>query len=311
MAQHVLRRLPRLALALFAVSLLSFSALAQVSTEPSILSDQKPGSILFFNRYTSNPSNPQASDTQVNITNTHQTLGVEVHLFFIDGSSCSPADAFISLTPNQTASFLVSDFDPGVQGYLVAVASSGFTPTKFNFLIGDAQLRENDGKLANLPAVSVAKISAGSVASNGDGTASLVFNGTEYDRLPSTVAVSSFNSQLTDSTNLVIYVPSGNLALGGVTSTTVFTLLYDDVENVFSTSFRIQCVGNIPLTSLRVLGGGINKVVPAGRTGWIRMSASGRPLLGAVLSQGPVFNGGHNFHHLALLNTYTILVPAF
>lgn len=310
MAPLLPRKLVQLAFIFAAVSLFSLPALAQ-STEPSILSDQKPGSVLFFNRYTSSPSNPQVSDTQINITNTSQNSSVDVHLFFVDGSSCAPADAFLSLTPNQTASFLLSDLDPGIQGYLVAVASTGFSPIQFNFLIGDEQLRESDGRLANLAAVSVAKRSPGGVEPNGDGTAFLIFDGVEYDRLPAVVAISNFNTQVIDSTNLIIYSPSANLLSGNVVSTNVFTIVYDDAETPFSTSFRIQCIGYLPLTSLRILNGGLNKIVPIGRTGWVRMSGGGRPLLGAVLNKGPVFNGGHNLHHLSLLPTYTIAVPSF
>jgi hypothetical protein len=39
----------------------------------AIVGDQKPGSVLFYNRYTSNPSNPLSEDTALNLTNTHPT----------------------------------------------------------------------------------------------------------------------------------------------------------------------------------------------------------------------------------------------
>jgi len=41
-----------------------------------------------------------------------------VHLFFVDGATCSIADSLVCLTPNQTASFLASDIDPGTTGYI-------------------------------------------------------------------------------------------------------------------------------------------------------------------------------------------------
>lgn len=275
------------------------------------LSDLKPASILFYNKYTSNPSSPQSHDTQINITNTNPNQPIAVHMFMVDGGTCSIADFYLNLTQNQTATFLASDFDPGVTGYIVAVAVAGGTPTQFNWLIGDEYIRESDGKLANLQAYPVAKLSPGSVSSTTEGTATMVFDGVEYDQLPSMVGVSSFSSQVSHSTTLNIYSPMTNLQIGNPVSNNVFTLVYDDRENVFSTSVRFQCYGQIPLSSLRVTGGNVNQIVPMGHTGWIRLNGVSRPLLGATLQRGPVFNGGHNLHPIVYLATYSILIPAF
>ncbi len=307
MTQQAFRCLINSILVVCALALVSVSALAQASPA---LSDMKPGSVLFFNRYTSNPSSPQQNDTQINITNTSQNAFASIHLFLIDGATCSVADSFIGLTPNQTASFLVSDFDPGITGYMVAVAVDG-GPTQFNYLIGDEYIREADGRQANLAAVAIAKRSYGNVEPD-NGVATLNFDGKEYDQLPNSVALSSFNSQVTDLTEVYIYTPSANLATGEAPgTTTAFTLVYDDVENVFSTTVRFQCYGTIRLNSLRIAAGGLNRIVPAGRTGWIRFNGSGRPLLGASIQRGPVFMGGHNLHALTLLSNYSISIPSF
>lgn len=303
MALASLRKFIQQTLVLTALALCAASALAQGS-EPN---DMKPGSILFFNKYTSNPTNPQAADTQISITNTNQTQSASVHLFFVDGNSCTPADAFIVLTPNQTASFMASDFDPGTQGYIVAVAVGIGGPMQFNFLVGDLLIRESSGHLANLAAVSISRHSPGVPTTNG--TASLDFNGTDYDRLPSTVAVSTFNSQVTHSTILAIYSPTDNLIFGSANEVSVAALVFDDQEKVYSTSFRIRCYNQIALSSLRV-SQGLSNVVPAGRTGWMRMNAGGLPLLGAVLTKGGIFNGAHNFQQLAL-TSFSIIVPSF
>ena len=147
MTQQIFRRLINMAFAIGALTLFSSVAFAQFPN------DMKPGSVLFFNKYTSNPSNPQQGDTQVNITNTNQNSEVAIHLFLVDGGTCSVADSFVLLTANQTTSFLLSDFDPGIQGYIVAVAVSGGLPTQFNWLIGDEYIHDTDGRLANLGAV--------------------------------------------------------------------------------------------------------------------------------------------------------------
>src|SRR6185369_13715058 len=77
-------------------------------------SDQKAGSLLYYNAYTSSATNANSANTRINITNSSDTNATFVHLFFVDGSNCSVADSYICLTANQTASFLTADVDPGV-----------------------------------------------------------------------------------------------------------------------------------------------------------------------------------------------------
>ncbi|MEK7833659.1 MAG: DUF11 domain-containing protein, partial [Acidobacteriota bacterium] len=102
-----------------------------------VSSDQRPGSVLIFPIYSSSASNPNQQNTRINLTNVHTLSPAYLHLFFVDGTSCSVADNFLCLTPNQTASFLISDLDPGVTGYIIAVAvDSKGCPTNFNYVIG-------------------------------------------------------------------------------------------------------------------------------------------------------------------------------
>jgi len=154
-------------------------------------------------------------------------------------------------------------------------------------------------------------VAPGDVPLDANGNAMLIFNGVEYDRLPASVAVSSINSPVTDTTVLAVYSPSPDLVTGVVNSVTIFALVYDDLEHTFSSSFRVTCFNEFLLTNLRLVGGSLANIVPLGHTGWVRLTSSGRPLLGSALNKGPIFNGGVNFRHLTLLNTYTILVPAF
>ena len=119
----------------------------------SELSDQKPGSVLIYNIYTSNATSPESQDTRINLTNIDPTRSAIVKLFFVDGASCSVADSFICLTPNQTASFRASDLDPDATGYIVAVAvDNQGCPINFNNLIGDAYVKFSTGHAANLAA---------------------------------------------------------------------------------------------------------------------------------------------------------------
>src|SRR5688572_21541652 len=124
-----MRNSHRLSSLLLILAALILFAAAALGADPGVpyppgtpISDQKPGSILIYNVYTSSPSGAASHNTKINITNTSSTQSTLVHLFFIDGATCSPADSMICLTPNQTASFRASDLDPGVTGFLVAVA---------------------------------------------------------------------------------------------------------------------------------------------------------------------------------------------
>ncbi len=126
------------------------------------VSDQKAGSVLFYNIYTSNPADLTHQNTRINITNTDPARSAVVHLFFVDGSNCSPAD-FLYLPDAES--------DPKLHGSGCkiparpvtswAVASDPITgcPINFNFLIGDEFVKFSSGHQANLGAESFAALS--------------------------------------------------------------------------------------------------------------------------------------------------------
>jgi hypothetical protein len=308
-----LNKFTRFILTLSALWVLSSAVLGQgipVPLDPNILSDQKPGSVLFFNKYISNAASATTADTQINITNTNQSAGINVHLFFVDTRDCNVQNQIIFLTPSQTVKLFAREEDPGARGYLIAVAidPSGL-PTQFNFLIGDAYIRESTGmRQANLAAISFVKKTPGLVPANPGGfTANLVFDGVTYDRMPRVVAVSSFNSQVTDNTQLVLYSPLNDLLAPAAATNSILAVVYDDNENGNSFTFSVTCYLQ---SSLSNLFGTIDTIVPSGRTGWIRLQGSSNiPLLGAILNNGPRFDGGHNLHHLTLRNTFTMRIP--
>jgi hypothetical protein len=316
---------------LLAISALLLASSAAHAADPGLhfpitseVSDQKAGSILFYNTYTSSASAPAQENTRINITNTSTTSAAFVHIFFVEGLSCGVADTFICFTTNQTASFTTADADPGTRGYIVALAVDGLdgTPEEFNFLIGDEYVKYASGHAANLGAEAIAKLTAHNVIST-DGTfAALFFDGLllagSYNRLPRVLADDSIPSRLDgNDTKLIVNRIGGNLAIGAATLGTLFAVIYDDAENTFSTTFSGQChlelsigANNLP----RVVGGW-NALIPAGHSGWMKFwSTSDLAILGAAINFNAAaagFNGGHNLHKLTLSAAGNYVTPIF
>lgn len=303
-------------------------AVAALGADPGVpypsgtpISDQKPGSILIYNVYTSSPSGAASHNTKINITNTSSTTPTLVHLFFIDGATCSPADTMICLTPNQTASFRASDLDPGVTGFVVAVAidQNGW-PVHHNFLIGDLYVKFITTHSASLPAESIGARSLPPYNPTAF-AAMLRFDDVQYDRLPHVLAISNLPSQADGNSTLVILNRlSGSLLTGVDKIGSLFGVLYNDRENAYSYHLSaLECQTRFTIsdywirTAPRVSG-----VISAGRTGWTKLySISGAPLLGAVINANldtalvpTAFASGRNLHVVTRTNSQ-ILIPVF
>lgn len=306
------------------------------------LSDSKPGSILFAGLFVSGAAGGSGGDpqnnTRVNLTNIHPTLGAVMHLFFVDGATCTIADAFICLTPNQTTSFLMSDLDPGTTGYMMAMvvdgppgtAGGGNTgcPISFNYIIGNANI-----KLTNSP-MREADLESESVASQfgsplpgcdpNKGYAEIPFDGSPqgFNQLPLVLAIDNIGSRADgNDTMLLLARIDGNWGLGLKPIGNVFGILYNDAETSYSFSFNVgTCLfksvisNNFPRTTPR-----FEQVVPAGRSGWMKLwSADDAAIIGAVLNRNDnvnsspnAFNGGHNLHILRLKERAVVTVPVF
>ena len=331
MMTNQITRIFRSVCALTLLVLLSTAALAgdpgspipQSSGFSSRVSDQARGFLLVYNVYTSIASNPVAQNTRLSITNTNDQFSASVHLFFVDGSTCSIADRYICLTPNQTSTFLAAEQDPGTTGYLLAMTTfaDGF-PAPFDYLIGDAFVKFERGFFGNLGAEAIASNTAFPFIS-ADGSA----GGVGIGALPRTLAVDNIGSRGDgNETLLVVNTIGGNYMIGANFIGTLFGLLFDDAETPHSWSrpnnscqLLIQLSDSFPRTTPR-----FEVVIPTGQSGWLKFWSTStldnrpvfgtatdpRALLGAVFqlnstatSSAGSFQGARNLHKLTTLRS--------
>ena len=315
--------------ALLTLSVLSVSALAQQGSAlpPTYgMSDQKPGSVLLYTMYTSNIIWPHQENTRINITNTHATQMAYVHLFFVDSATCQSADSFVCLTPNQTFTFVASDYDPGITGYLLAVAVDKNTglPIQFNSLIGDYYLKLLSGHSANLGAEAFAALKDPPATLNTDGsTADMKFDDVNYNAGPRVLALNSVPSRLDGNDTLMILTRLGGNLAGGESGYIggLLGLTYDDAEKGYSfTMAGGKCLfrNSISDSNPRMVPR-FSSIVRAGHVGWMKIWPTANvPVVGVMINLNQsannsvtAFSGGHNLHALSTTNTGVFTIPVF
>ncbi|MBS1809700.1 MAG: hypothetical protein JST84_16180 [Acidobacteria bacterium] len=280
-------------------------------------SDQKPGSILFYHRYLSSIGTSTGNNTTLSITNTSLTDSTKVRLFFIAAVDCQPIEQAICLAAQQTTTFLMSDFDPGTTGYVIAVACDAQgRPTQFNWLIGNAQIRQtsplNNQKFdSTLSALAIAKRTSGAVIPVSN-VSEMAFDDTTYDRLPAQLAADNLPSQGTSAINanatiISLYRPLANLAGGSVNTQTNFSLNNSSAQSTTTTQ-TIGCYSDVRLSSLR-LNPTLATILPVGKTGWMRISAGDNgPLLGAQFNSG-LYSSGATLRAVTFASDYRMSIP--
>ena len=280
----------------------------------SMPSHQKPGSVLIFNIYTSS-INTAISDTLVSLTNTDPARSANIYLFFVDGGSGSVVDQMVILKRNHTTSFLVSDIDPGITGYLLAITvGTDGCPMVGNFLIGTSVVRFESGHHAALPAMGISALGGGVPYLAGSLTATLAFDGRAYDELPRGIAVTSIPSLVGgNQMMLIINRIGGDLTQRAEPLALLSGVLFEDTE--LSVGFQLQggsaqvrgMLGdNFPRTLPR-----FTTVIPAGRTGWMKFWADRNEAITGTLVNEALsgLSGGYNLQTLTTTNAATLTIP--
>ncbi|MBI1763179.1 MAG: hypothetical protein HYR56_17265 [Acidobacteria bacterium] len=284
----------------------------------SKLDDQKPGSLLFFTRYTSSASNAARENTQLSLTNTNPGTSALVRLFLVNSSTCEVSNFTLCLAAQQTVSFALSDLDPGVKGYIMAVATdAGGRPTDFNWLIGQAVVKQPLGGRnvsALLKAYTVAKRKEGIVTADGNNQAEMIFDNVNYDRLPAQLGFDGVPTQLNglNTTQLSLFRPLANFAGSGSSTNLQITGFGTGASNqVVSTSGTtpLSCLTDVNIGSLRLAPLTVSNLIQPGNFAWFSVSTTELlPLLGTQLTSGEV-NGGTTARVLSYSTEYRIKIP--
>ena len=296
------------------------------NSQKSAASNSKPGSLLFFPKYTSDSANPSNVNTIISLTNVNPRDAVTLRLFFV--RDCQVQNMFLNLAANQTRTLLASSEDPGKTGYLVVTAvNSQGVPSQFNWLIGSASIvtgRTATGHEANYNAVAVAKRTGGGIpVQDGVTEAEIKFNDTDYDRLPQLVALDRINNQdpnageeppvPADITNVTLISPLANLA-GGSQALQVVAIAYDQSGRPYPQIVNTTCALDKPVTGIWTLPS-LNSFITPDRAGWSSFAAAidgvPVPLLGLTLSDGVTekHRSARHMQALSRLDSFTMKMP--
>lgn len=281
------------------------------------------GSVLAFPYFTSNLAN--GWDTRMTIANTdfYRRDGgptpilttVYAHIFIIDGQTCSQADQYVCLTPHATISFLASDIDPEVTGYLIVVAVDGNTgnPINQNSLIGDAFVSE--GRYVGNYGASAFR-AYGNPGINNTGSLNFGDLTNGYDFVPIRYAFSIQSPVDAPGQRIVTASLSGDLTngiLGGAGQSTV-GFVYNGNEKPFGSfaGFHVggcQAITVIGISSPRVPTT-MAKVIPAGQIG--TMTLTTRPTVGLFMTPtgNNKWSGIRGLHKTRYTNA-SLVIPIF
>ena len=235
-------------------------------------SELKAGSILLYSRFASGIF----GGSRISLTNTHPTQKARVRVFF-NGMANTPAttETIVTLLPNQTTTLNAQAIAPDQHGWVMAmVIDVRALPINFNYLIGSAQVNEPGGQTCGFNALAIARNAAGTVPRNSDvQTSDILFDDTNYDRLPATVAFSAVPSQV-DNTSLLGYARPGDSLLNppstrGAVLLSAYSDLFDSASMTMGpTEAKVSTLRPSTITPF------ITSTFLKGHRGWFQLTSS-------------------------------------
>lgn len=238
-----------------------FRALALLAALPCLsplarAGGQTPASFLLYPQYDTRAAQ-MTFLTLTNVNDDPQTGAVDVHLVYVNSSSCLQSDFLVHLTARDTVTILAGAQVPaGQQGYVWAVALDPVThrAVRFDYLVG--ALLCVDGTTGQdwtvQPLGFLGKTPPGADTDvNHNGKPDL--DGVEYERAPNRFYVPRFFGQSPEPaprmgtiSDLILLQP---LVGTGVTTTTAF-LIFNDNEEVFSGAYAFTCWKRVRLSTI-------------------------------------------------------------
>lgn len=308
----------------------AISVFAQAIPDNAPISDQKPGSVLIFNYYVSKSTDISFENTRMGITNTNAQQAGQMSLFFIDTDSGKVMSSYICLAPNRAVSWLISDVDPDVKGYMIAVSVDATgRPNKFNYFTGSESVKTASGYRADLNAEAISALVESPTVFDGlnNGVAAwLKFDDVRYNKVPGALVLDYIPSIADGNKTMVIVNQIGGSLLNGgkpedlgpMTGTVydMATKAYFWQTAVNNCQLRKVIANDFPQT-----GPNMSAAIPAGTYGWMKFwpHTPNKGMTGAVLYLNPNtssnvsrFTGGRNLNHLRLTAdelTIPIIIP--
>ena len=288
----------------------TITALSACSSLPvdTVLSEQQAGAVLVFPYYISKVA--QKKDTRLTLTNVGKQTAF-VHLFFIDGTSCQQVDYSICLTPNGSFSSKASEVDSETTGWLLAVAvDAQGRPAPYNGLLGNAFV-EDGAYQDNYSATAFRALSAQPATSNGN-TATLFFDGTNYDAVPSQFVTEMQSPLDAPGQRLITVGLRGDLTKGELTGAAQqgIGFAYNAQERgaSFSRLLTGSCFADATLTPINPrIPGTFGSLVGKGNSGHLRFSIDAG--VGLLMTPTTAQWSGIRTLHQTSLTTSSITIP--
>ncbi|MFH1999171.1 MAG: hypothetical protein ABIK28_05800, partial [Planctomycetota bacterium] len=173
-----------------------------------------------------------------------QTGTIDIMFKFIDGDECFPTDYVERLTPNDTFSFVPSEYNFGKEEvgflYVYAVDTLAGNPVAFDYLIGTETIFDID----HLYSFTLKPLSVRAGTSGPDSDHKLRLDGIEYEQMADEILIPRFFGQGPGSSFISPFHSKMiliNLTGGAYFTATAKMLIFNDNEQAFSDIVQFDC----------------------------------------------------------------------